>query len=174
MARIAAATIDLFDPRGRINRKGLLAVAMALLAAEAGFAALAVAGGAGLESPLVVLGKIMFLWLATAAVSKRLHDLSLSAWVMLKAALAVILWSIVETAVLMMVLDRGAMEEGQYGFWLSVGGTVLPVFALILWLHCARGTPGTNAYGPEPDGYGSSKPARSPSEPELADLVAAH
>ena len=153
MSRPAAVCLALFDPRGRINRAGLLAVAIVLLVLEVAAGAAFYLLSGDLSGPLLVGLKLLFTWLATAAVIKRLHDLGMSVWMLLKASAAVVLWSIVLSAVLMLLMGDAAMKEGQMGFWLSVGGTVAPVLVLILWLHVARGMTGPNPYGPEPPAF---------------------
>jgi uncharacterized membrane protein YhaH (DUF805 family) len=153
MTRFSAGLLDLFDPRGRINRVGLLAVAIVLLALEIVALAIFYLAGGDSSGPLIIVLKLLFTWLATAAVIKRLHDLGLGASTLVKAALAIVLWSVVLSAALMILLGDAAMAEGEIGFWLSVGGTVAPVLVLILWLHVARGMAGPNTYGPEPPAF---------------------
>lgn len=153
MTRHLAALIDLFDPRGRINRAGLLAVAIVLLVLELGAAGLCYLAEVPTTGFVFGALKLLFTWLATAAVIKRLHDLGLGAGMLLKASLGVILWSVILTIVLMALFGDAAMQEGKIGFWMSVGGTVAPVLVLILWLHVARGVEGPNVFGPEPAAF---------------------
>lgn len=142
--------LELFDPRGRLDRKGLLVVAFSMLSLQVAAGTFAVRTGIALDHPAIILAKVLFLWLATAAVSKRLHDLDRSAWVVPKAAGLLLMWSVLVSAVLMLWLGRAALQQGETGFWLSVAATTLPVFVATLWLHCAPGSPGTNRYGPLP------------------------
>lgn len=70
---------DLFI-RGRCSRAGLLAVAGVLLAADALVLASIPSTGASLTGPAALAFKLGSVWVATAAVAQRLHDLDLSAW----------------------------------------------------------------------------------------------
>lgn len=149
---------SLADPRGRCDRKGLLLVAIAMIAAEALAAVAVVAAGIDLDNALLVVLKLACLWLATTVVIKRLHDLGLPGWRMLWVALGVIVWSTILALALMLSLGDAAMEPGALGYNLAVGGTALPVLVLTLWLHVARGDHGANRYGPEPAGWGFSHP----------------
>lgn len=152
MSRLKAIAVHTLDPRGRLNRFGLLSVAFLLLGLEIAAAALIV----GLDRPIngaEAIGlKVLFFWMATAAISKRLHDLDRSAWWLLKAAGAIIAFAVVVTLVLMATLGNASMRPGELGFLLGVASTTVPVFVMILWLHCAPGDAGPNRFGPPPQG----------------------
>lgn len=156
---VVSFALNLADPRGRCDRKGLLVVALALVAVEMAVAGVVVATGIGLDHPGLLAVKLACLWLATAVVSKRLHDLGLPATRMLWAALGVVAWSTVLALAAMLTLGDAAMVPGMAGYNIAVGGTVLPVLASTLWLHFARGESGANRFGPEPMASGFSHPA---------------
>lgn len=147
----------LLDLRGRCNRGWMALVAIVLINIEVAVGALAWAGYIDLGSWPMAVFKAAVTWIGTATVAKRLHDLGRSAWSIGKAALWVIGWSVVLTIVLMVVLGDAGLQEGQTGWWLSVGGTALPVLLLTLWLHCAPGEPHTNRYGVVPSGWGYTR-----------------
>lgn len=153
MTRIIAVAISAFDPRGRTGRAGLLVMALALLVLEMAAAALVLTLDLPLTGPLALGLKAAFFWIATAALSKRLHDLGKSAWLIAKGASGVVLWSAAVSIVLMVVLGTAAMEPGQAGYMISVAATTAPVLLAILWLHCAPGMPGPNRFGPPPQGW---------------------
>lgn len=156
--------LALADPRGRCDRKGLLMVALALIAVEAVVAGVVVAAGIGLDHPGLLAVKLACLWVATAVVSKRLHDLGMSATRMLWASLGVIVWSTVLALVSMFWFGDAGMEPGMAGYNLAVAGTALPVLMMTLWLHFARGEAGSNRFGPEPAVNGFSHPVAGADE----------
>lgn len=153
--------LEIADPRGRCNRTGFLVIALAMAGAQIAAAGAFVAAGASPHGPLGLAFNALFLWLATAAVSKRLHDVGLSAWWMLKGAGLILAWAVVFTSGLMVVLERDAFEPGGAGFLLAVSATTLPVLLAVLWLHFVHGEPGVNAFGPEPDNGGFSRAQRA-------------
>lgn len=163
--------ISLADPRGRCDRKGLLMVAVALIAVEAVLAGMVVAAGIALDHPGLVAVKLACLWAATAVVSKRLHDLGMPATRMLWALLGTVVWSTVLSLALMLWFGDAAMEPGMLGYNIAVGGATLPVLLLTLWLHFARGEVGPNRFGPEPSSIGFSHPAANADE--TGDMVPA-
>lgn len=153
---------DLFDPRGRCSRAGLLAVAGVLLAADALVLALILFTGASLTGPAALAFKLGSVWVATAAVAQRLHDLDLSAWWIAKWLVAQIGWSIVVAALLLTRFNaRDAMDPSHVAFWLNLVATSTPLLVALVWLHFARGTPGPNRFGAEPDGRGFGLAHRS-------------
>jgi uncharacterized membrane protein YhaH (DUF805 family) len=150
----------LLDPRGRCNRKGLLAVATLLLAIEL-MALLAFWGfGWSLTGPGAFGLKLLFCWLAIAGCAKRLHDLGRRAWWMALAVPATILWSLAVALAFAFGLGLESLTPQSSWYMVAVGASMLPVVLAMLWLHCARGTAGANRFGPEPAGLGFSEPAR--------------
>lgn len=150
-----ADVLGILDPRGRLSRKGLLAVAGWLLAADVAMVVMIWLTGIGLAGQVLVVFKLASVWIATVAVAKRLHDLDLSAWWIAKAMAAFIGWSIVVSVVLLTAFHAAdALNPRHIAFWLNVTATCLPVLGAILWVHIAKGTPGANRYGPEPGAKG--------------------
>lgn len=146
---------ELLDPRGRCNRKGLLMVAMTMLAVDLAMVPLILAGVLSLNGCGLIALKFGSVWIATVAVAKRLHDLDLSAWWIAKALAAFIGWSIVVSCLLLTTFNAAdALNPAHSAFWLNVTATCTPVLGAILWLHVAKGTPGANRYGPEPGASG--------------------
>lgn len=155
--QLAHSLFEIFDPRGRCNRKGFLILAFAMLGAQLAVIGAFLAMDEHSEGWAAGLANAFFFWLVTAAVSKRLHDIGLSGWWILKAALIILLWATLFIAGLMVILPAASFEPGGTGFLLGVGGTTIPVFLAILWLHCALGNAGANRYGPEPSGLGFAR-----------------
>lgn len=162
---------DLFDPRGRVSRAGLLAVAVLLLAADVVAGLLIVASGAAFTGVGPLVFKLVSVWIATTAVAKRLHDLDLSAWWIIKGLLALVGWSIAVAVLLLTQFSPlDAVNPGHMAFWINVAVNAAPVLTALIWVHLAHGTPGPNRYGSEPGGRGFSSPASraTPSTPPPA------
>ncbi len=153
---------DLFDPRGRASRSGLLAVALLLIAADVAALVFILSTGAAFTGPGALAFKIVSVWVATAGVSKRLHDLDHSAWWIAKALVVLIFWSIAVAASLLIWFNAvDAQNPAHVAFWLNVTASAAPVLAALIWLHVARGNLGPNRYGAEPDARGFSLPDTS-------------
>lgn len=151
------AGIELATPAGRCDRKGLLLAAILLLTAQVGMAVLVCAFDVPHDRPAMLTTSAALLWLSTTAVAKRLHDLSLSAWRILWAAVGIIVWSTLVGAVAVFGFGPESVEPGASGMAVVVLATMAPVFALTLWLHFKRGHVGANEYGPEPGHNGFSR-----------------
>lgn len=168
----AHAAVELLTPAGRCDRKGLLIAAVLLLVGQAAMAGAMVIADLPHDHPVTIGTTGVLLWLSTTAVAKRLHDLSLSAWRLMWAAIAVVVWSAIVGVVAFFTIGPAAVEPGQPGTLIVMAATVLPVFAATLWLHLKPGVPGDNAYGPEPGSTGFSR-ARAASGMPIAASAAA-
>ena len=148
----------LFDPRGRVDRKGLIYLALALLVMQALLAGLLYAAGLHLEHPVVMVLKLVFIWIALAAASKRLHDLGRSGLWIVGAAFGMIAWCVVVVGAVVAVYGLDGMKPGEAGHTIAFVVNMFPVLIATLWLHFAKGAEGENAYGPAPDHTGFSHP----------------
>lgn len=153
------APANLFDPRGRCSRKGLLLISGLLLAVEIALALLWLATGADFGGAPALIIKSVLLWLAFAATSKRLHDCGLSAWWFVGGLFGVMAWSFLLTTGLVIAFGAAALAVEGGGFTAAFAGTCLPAMGLLIWLHCQAGERGLNRFGPEPDASGFSPPA---------------
>lgn len=144
----------LLSPAGRCDRRGLLIIALVLLTLQvvAGFALLV--SGASIHGPAALALDLLFVWLGTVALVKRLHDIDRRGWWLAAATVVLLLWSVVLTIGLMLVLPAASFAPGEPGYLASIAGLMLPVFAAILWLHCVPGQPTENRFAPVPDGWG--------------------
>lgn len=146
------------DPRGRVNRKALLWVAIALLSIQA----LAVAAAMLVSSPvlhfLLAVVKLASLWIATAAAIKRLHDLGLSGWWVPGGILIQFVWTLVACFASFLVFGEAIANIGSGEFIVYAVAVMALPLAVTVWLHFAPGTVGPNKYGPEPDESGLSMP----------------
>jgi uncharacterized membrane protein YhaH (DUF805 family) len=149
----------LLDPRGRCNRKGLLIIATAMFGIQAGLAAAFWGLGWNLTGPGATMLKLLFCWLALSACSKRLHDLNLSAWNMAWALPVTVLWTLGTALAFVFSFGLESLTPKSPWYLVAMGSSMLPMLAATLWLHFAKGTPGANRFGPEPDGLGFSSTA---------------
>lgn len=148
----------LFDPRGRCNRKGLLFIACAMLAVQICLAIGLWQAGAGLGSPVVVALKIVFVWLALAAASKRLHDMGLGTLWIGAAFLGLLVWSVISVMAVMAVFGTDVFDVNSPAFATVTAANIAPVILVTIWLHFAKGDSGENRFGPPPGTDGFSMP----------------
>ncbi|MGF1651434.1 MAG: DUF805 domain-containing protein [Hyphomicrobiaceae bacterium] len=148
----------LFDPRGRINRKGLLILAVALLALQLAALAAVVALGMAADSQFAITLKVVFGWIALVAAIKRLHDTNRSGWWVFIAFVALIVWSIAVITVLMLAFGVSALQPGGAGHAAALVLTAAPTLAAALWLHLVPGDLAENGYGPMPSAQGFARP----------------
>lgn len=138
-------------------------VAALLMAADLVLVAVLAATGAPFTGPAAVAFKLASVWLATVGVTRRLHDLDLSAWWLVKALAALIGWSIlVSLALLTTYTAAQALDPAERAFWLNLAATTAPVLVALAWLHMARGTTSANRYGSAPGRSGFSCIERPP------------
>jgi uncharacterized membrane protein YhaH (DUF805 family) len=143
-----------FDPRGRLDRRGMFIVAIALLVLQV-FAGLALLrAGVPADAPLSLAVAAVFLWIGFAAVSKRLHDIGRSAWMFPLFCLAWVVCALGVSLTVYFVFGDEALVEGTATFRALVGGLVASIVAALVWLHVRPGMVGVNAYGPPPVGSG--------------------
>lgn len=143
------------SPFGRCNRVGLLRVTLIMLAAQAAIFALIWASGTTLAL-FEVAAKVIFFWIGSCAMVKRLHDIGRSGWWIPGFVLALIVWSFVQTVALLLILGTVAFDQPELIMGASVLATVTPVLAATIWLHYAPGDPAPNRYGPVPEHHGLS------------------
>jgi uncharacterized membrane protein YhaH (DUF805 family) len=147
-----------FNPEGRSDRRGLLIAAGVLFVLQG----LALIYLTAFERPLTGVTAtglhVGFLWLAFVAMSKRLHDIGLSAWWVGKALAATVLSTVVLAVILMLFLPKSSFDPGGIGYLVTVIGNMAPIVAMTLWAHCKRGQDIVNQYGPVPGRSGFSFP----------------
>lgn len=143
----------LFSFGGRIPRATYWLVALGGFAfmgvVALGFAALAtVAATPTLTTTMSIvagLGILLLVWIVLAAIVKRLHDRSRSAWWLL---VYLVLPQVLQT------LGYGASRVDETG--IALVAFSLASFAVSIWalvdLGFLRGTPGDNRWGPDPLG----------------------
>lgn len=148
--------LELLDPRGRCNRRGLAWLAVAMLILQLALGLVLWSGFLAPQGTPASLAKLLFCWLAICAVSKRLHDLGRSAAWLGWGFLSSCLWTF--AVALGAAFGLGMEHLTPSGRWFApvMGLCMVPVVGALLWLHVAKGDRGANAYGPAPDRTGFS------------------
>ena len=151
----------LFDPRGRIDRKGMIWLALFVLALQ-----VVVYGTAWLTSSVSVqliarACELVIFWICLCAAIKRLHDTGKGmVWVAIAIA-ATVAFSFVVVLVAVLTLGADALQPSAHAYWVILGLTMLPALAATIWLHVKRGEAHDNRYGPRPGPAGFSHEMRS-------------
>ena len=151
------STLDFFDPRGRIDRQGLIIFAAVLIGLQAGAYGALWMNGFYLDSGFAHAVNAPFFWMGMAAVSKRLHDLNLSAWWLAASAAGCLAWCFVFSLAVVFALGEDAFTQSETGMIVAVIGALTPLAVLTLWLHCAKGEIVDNPFGPRPGTTGFSQ-----------------
>ncbi|MEM9029178.1 MAG: DUF805 domain-containing protein [Pseudomonadota bacterium] len=148
----------LFDPRGRVNRYGLIILAAGLLLLQAALGTVLATGLLDVSDPITVAIKAVFFYLAIVAAAKRLHDLNKSAFWILGSAVGIVVMTIAVAALLAFTVGPQQLAPGSTGYVVAVLSTMGPVLVATLWLHAARGDDEANRFGPPPGASGFSDP----------------
>ena len=114
------------------------------------------------------------LWPTTTLVIKRLHDIGRSAWSLAGAVGGVLVWSMLVAVALVFGLGEAAIENGGARLFLAEVANTLPVLALVLWLHFAKGQPFDNRYGKVPSGFGFDRVPTRPLRRWIAAFFTTH
>ena len=157
-SKVAELAWHLVDPRGRCNRQGLLIVAGLLLAMEIAAGITVWLLDADLHGGAVFTIKMVFVWTAICAGSKRLHDLDLRAWWMVGTLGITTAWTLVLVVAMAVTLGTAVLQPGTTWYFAALVLSSVPVFAATMWLHFRKGRPGLNRFGAEPKGIGFSGP----------------
>ncbi|MEQ1670029.1 MAG: DUF805 domain-containing protein [Hyphomicrobium sp.] len=149
--------IDFFDPRGRVNRIGLIAIAAVMVGAQGGvYVSTYLTNYAPFPEVHVAMNAV-FAWISYVSISKRIHDLGYGAGRMVLGAIAIAVASVLVAIVATAVLGEDAMLPGGVGYLAVASIVFVPVIAAVVWLHCAPGVKGSNRFGPEPGATGFSR-----------------
>ncbi len=156
------------DPRGRADRRGfLITMTVGGMFAQATM----------LFAPSEGTGSIAFmavaLWLCAVPCQRRLHDLSLSGWLVFAVLPLLFIWSVVASLLVGAAAfavggaTLAALETGGPLHLALVALIAAPLLTVGAWLSLARGTAGSNVYGPAPGAFGLSeghdhRPAMAP------------
>lgn len=157
--RLSKLFYAFFNPEGRCDRRGLLIAAGVLFLMQILAMIYLTAFNEPLTGVIAITFHLGFLWMAFVAMSKRLHDIGLSAWWVGKALAATVLSSVALAVLLMLFLPRSSFEPGGIGHLVTVLGNMFPIIVMTLWAHFKRGIDVDNHYGPVPGNSGFSFPA---------------
>lgn len=151
---------DVFDPRGRANRKGLFKGALVLIALQAAVqtATTLTASSPSAAAETAMQLQLALFWPTIVVVSKRLHDLG---YRLRHAAggLATIAALASGTALAAVALmGEEALLPGELGYLLVAAAVFMPAIGAAIWLQAAQGIEGPNRYGEEPGESGFSSP----------------
>jgi uncharacterized membrane protein YhaH (DUF805 family) len=159
MPHLPTSVLQVFDPRGRCNHRGLLLAAAILLSLQVAIALALWGAGLDLASPLVQPVNVAFCWVAFALISKRLHDLGRSAW-WIPAAVLIWLAAIISlAAAIVLSADPDMLAPGTTSYWMTFAAMLMPLLVAAIWLHTTPGNEGSNRFGQEPTAQGFSMPA---------------
>lgn len=156
MVATLTSSRTLLDPRGRCNRRGLLYVSSLLLAVELGLALIVLVADVPFDGPAALVVKLILLWTALVATSKRLHDCGRSAWWIAGTAFGLMGWCFLVTLGVVLLLGPPALAGTPMALGAVMTAVFLPLLSLAIWLHVARGDIEANQYGPVPDATGFS------------------
>ena len=152
---------QLIDPRGRCNRQGFLALAIALLALQTLGGLILGLAGERLDGSLALTLNAPLFWIGAMATLKRLHDMGRSGWWVLASATTWCIYAIGLSFTFAVTFGPQSIAQGTFGFWILFAMIVLPAFGALLFLHAAPGEDRTNRYGDAPGDLGfTSAPKR--------------
>lgn len=158
LSKVAELVWHMLDPRGRCNRQGLLIVAGLLLGTEIFVGSALWVLDADLNGPAVFTFKLLCVWTAICAGSKRLHDLNLRAWWMLGTLAITTIWTFMLVVAMAVTLGTQVLQPGTSWYFIALVLSSAPIFLATLWMHFRKGHTGHNRFGTEPKGFGFSGP----------------
>lgn len=148
----------LITPRGRCDRRALLAVTVGMLAAQfLSAVVVSIAGGDVTGNAFLALNGL-FLWVGAVALLKRLHDIGYSGWRVGPAILFWLVGAMVIVLALQFVVGHAAFTAALATYpalHLALAALLsLPPFGGLLWLQASAGDVGSNRFGPVPGAFG--------------------
>jgi uncharacterized membrane protein YhaH (DUF805 family) len=152
------SAIDFLDPRGRVNRKGLAALAGVMLGAQGGVWFAEYSGGLAVPSAIDFAINAVLLWLGLAAIAKRMHDLDVSVWRVFWFAMLLAIVAVVASVAAVYSLGEDAMLPGHLGYLIVAAVVFGPAIGATAWLHFAVGSEAANRFGPAPGPSGFARP----------------
>jgi uncharacterized membrane protein YhaH (DUF805 family) len=132
MSRQPTSVLQVLDPRGRCNRKGLLRAAGVLLTAQAAISLTLWSVGIDFTSGLAMVANAAFCWISFALVCKRLHDLGRSSWWIAGAALVWLVAIICLAGAIALMGDPDLLAPETPSYWLTLAAMLLPLLVAAL------------------------------------------
>jgi uncharacterized membrane protein YhaH (DUF805 family) len=156
---------QLFDPRGRCDRRGFLYLAIALLVVQSLVALLVSGLGEPVNGGLFLSLNAPLFWIGCMAILKRLHDIGKSGWWVPAAFTGWFAGAMIVSLVTLVIIGGHAFGEAMAArgwiFWLLVATMWLPAFGGLLWIHASSGETTDNRFGPVPGRLGFAPGPRS-------------
>ncbi len=150
------ALIDIFDPRGRVNRTGFVVIAAILVGAQCGVYGTKYATGVPLPPGIDVALDVLFTWLGVVAIARRLRDLDVSSGRLVLGIIASALLAVTVAFAVIFSMGEESVVPGALGYLIIAAAVALPPIAFAIWLHVAPGNEGSNRFGPAPGASGFS------------------
>ena len=157
--QIAHLLLELGDPRGRCNARGLQRSTLYLLAIQVGYAAVLSSLAVSLDGTFGMLVNAAFCWIGFTLVSKRLHDIGRTGWWFAGSFAIWLVFTVLLCTGSMVAFGNDVLDEGTTARVVVIAATVLPLFAALIWLHFIPGDASENRFGPAPDETGYAMPA---------------
>jgi len=161
MSEVREIVLQVIDPRGRCNRKGLLILMLVTLLLQALLGAAVFGAGVSFAGPVALVVKLVFVWIAISATIQRLHDVGHSGWWLLAALVGIFVWLAIWGGVvpIMVAMSYGAQHIQLYSpvFFAILLIAYIPVVSGGLWLHFRKGQDRPNRFGPVPTGHGFAR-----------------
>ena len=164
--------LELLDPRGRCNARGLQRLTLCLLVLQAAIAALLWLAGFEVDGAVATSLNVAFCWIGFTSVSKRLHDMGRTAWWFAAAAVIWFVGAVLLSFVVIMTAGSGALDEGMTARIVLLVAMVAPVMIALLWMHVVPGNRGDNRFGPQPGAHGFAMPRASVRQPVAVEELA--
>lgn len=159
--------IDILDPRGRVNRTGLLLLAAVMLGAQASLHGARYVTGVQPVPLIEYLFGVGLFWLGYVALSKRLHDIGCGVQCVATGITAVAVTSVAVAIMIAAVAGEDALLPGAPGYLAVAAVVFLPTLAATVWIHCAPGDPQSNRFGPVPGDSGFARQDKAASAEAL-------
>ncbi len=154
--------MQLFDPRGRAGRRDFLYAAITMFVLQVALLALVAAFDANAEGFYLLPANFAFVYMGYAAISRRMHDLGISAWWMPAAVGIWLAAGFMLALLLALILGPSALSPGKPGFWLAFFALLAAPLTVAVWLHVAPGDSGPNQFGPPSEGAEPGPAKRAP------------
>lgn len=155
----APSIVELLHFRGRCNRAGFAAFAVAVVGVQIAIGLVLMALGLRPDGPVGILLNLPFFWFAFTALVRRLHDMGYSGWWVVGAIVLALVWSIVIGIGSAFVLDPRHLLPPHAEFFALVAAVLLPQLAMLIWVHVAPSEPHANRHGPVPTGIAFTLPS---------------
>ncbi len=166
---------QLFDPRGRCDRRGFLFLAVGLMVLQISLAGFVQLFDQPVNGTMFLILNAPLFWVGMMAVLKRLHDSNRSGWWVPLAFAGWLFGAVVASLITTLVLGAEALQhsaaQGGPVFWFLIAFMWLPAFGGLLWLHASAGDRAVNRFGAVPGPLGFAPGPRASRAQPAADAM---